>query len=148
MENKEFIEIVMGTKSMALAAKLCRMSYRNFRKKALELGVFNPNPSGKGTNKPITDNRKIPLYEILNGEHPQYQTYKLKKRLIEEGIFEDKCSKCGWGIIPEGRDLTPCELDHIDGNPNNHSKDNLILLCPNCHSLTRTYRFRRGKFEH
>ena len=41
--------------------------------------------------------------------------------------------------------MTPCELDHINGDPTDHRLENLRLICPNCHSLTPTYRFRRGK---
>ena len=35
----------------------------------------------------------------------------------------------------------PIELEHIDGNSENNNLSNLKLLCPNCHSLTSTYRF-------
>ena len=31
-------------------------------------------------------------------------------------------------------------VDHIDGNSDNNSEENLRLICPNCHSLTSTYR--------
>ena len=34
----------------------------------------------------------------------------------------------------------PLEIEHIDGNALNNKEENLILLCPNCHSLTKTYR--------
>lgn len=34
----------------------------------------------------------------------------------------------------------PLEIDHIDGNSENNSEENLRLICPNCHSLTETYR--------
>lgn len=34
----------------------------------------------------------------------------------------------------------PLEVEHIDGDATNNSEENLTLLCPNCHSLTRTYR--------
>lgn len=34
----------------------------------------------------------------------------------------------------------PLEIDHIDGDYTNNSEDNLQLLCPNCHSLTSTYK--------
>ena len=30
--------------------------------------------------------------------------------------------------------------EHIDGNYMNNKEENLILLCPNCHSLTQTYK--------
>lgn len=32
------------------------------------------------------------------------------------------------------------DLDHIDGNPHNNTKENLRFLCPNCHATTDTYR--------
>ena len=31
--------------------------------------------------------------------------------------FQNKCQICGWNKKPEGAKYTPCELDHIDGNP-------------------------------
>jgi 5-methylcytosine-specific restriction endonuclease McrA len=34
----------------------------------------------------------------------------------------------------------PLELDHIDGNSSNNSRDNLRIICPNCHAQTDTYR--------
>jgi predicted restriction endonuclease len=53
--------------------------------------------------------------------------------------YDRKCALCGWcGINPKsGR--SPLTVHHIDGDALNSSEDNLILLCPNCHSLTPTY---------
>lgn len=34
----------------------------------------------------------------------------------------------------------PLEVEHIDGNYQNNSEDNLTILYPNCHSLTATYK--------
>jgi predicted HNH restriction endonuclease len=31
-------------------------------------------------------------------------------------------------------------VEHIDGNYENDREKNLTLLCPNCHSLTPTFR--------
>ena len=81
--------------------------------------------------------KKIELHNILNGEHPTYQTFKLKNRLLKENILEDRCSICGideW----QGKKIS-LQLDHIDGNSHNHRLDNLRLVCPNCHSQTDTY---------
>lgn len=34
------------------------------------------------------------------------------------------------------------EIHHIDGNSDNNVLSNVMLLCPNCHSLTDTYKAR------
>ncbi len=34
-----------------------------------------------------------------------------------------------------------CNGNIIDGNSMNNKEENLDLICPNCHSLTTTYKF-------
>ena len=34
----------------------------------------------------------------------------------------------------------PLEIDHVDGDCYNNRPENLVVLCPNCHSLTPTFR--------
>ena len=80
---------------------------------------------------------KIPLSEILEGLHPYFQTGKVKKKLIQENVFDYKCVECGifeWNDKP-----IVLHLDHIDGDSSNHMKSNLRYLCPNCHSQTDTW---------
>lgn len=144
LSDEEFIKIVETAQSMFYASKLCGMAYTTFIRRAKKLGVYKPNQGGVGIDKKQRNDR-IDTNDILSGKYPQYPTYKLKLRLIKEGYIEDKCSICGWDKKPEGREYTPCELDHINGNPTDHRLENLRLICPNCHSLTPTYRFRRGK---
>ena len=58
------------------------------------------------------------------------------KRLLAN-MYGYKCSKCNisnWHDNP-----LSLHLDHIDGNSDNNSLDNLRLLCPNCHSQTETF---------
>lgn len=54
--------------------------------------------------------------------------------------YDNKCSRCGWGERNPYTGTIPLEVEHIDGDPYNSSPENLTLLCPNCHSLTKTYR--------
>ncbi len=62
----------------------------------------------------------------------------IRKRVILEQSY--KCEKCN---LSEwlGKPLT-LELEHIDGNHQNNTRNNLIAICPNCHSLTDTWRGR------
>lgn len=66
-------------------------------------------------------------------ESKHIRTYLFKK-------YNNKCSLCGWGETNQYTGLIPLEVEHIDGNPYNNRPENVTLLCPNCHSLTKTYR--------
>jgi transcription elongation factor Elf1 len=51
----------------------------------------------------------------------------------------NKCEICNWNKVNEKTGNVPVTLHHKDGNYKNNTPDNLMLLCPNCHSLTPTY---------
>ena len=63
----------------------------------------------------------------------------IKKWIKQER--EHKCEECGtkeWN----GKRL-PMEVHHIDGNITNNDINNLKVVCPNCHSLTPTWRRKK-----
>ena len=111
-------------------------NYRGVGLIVKKLGLDTKHFKGKahGTSPRIT---KIPLIEILV-KGSQYGSNNLRKRLIKEGILPNLCSECGIGPEWNGKSLT-LQLDHFNGDSSDNRLENLRILCPNCHSQTRTF---------
>lgn len=89
------------------------------------------------------DNERLLLIESGDASSKVCKTY-----LIE--IYGNRCMRCSWNEINPTTGNCPIELEHIDGNSENNNLNNLKLLCPNCHSLTPTYKalnIGNGRFK-
>jgi hypothetical protein len=119
-------------------ARTLGVSYNTYKKYAKMYGIFDIdyNP----TNVPIERRLKLtvgkyPLSEILQGMHPNYPIYKLKRRLIKNDVFPEQCSCCGFEEVRVTDGKAPLLLDFFDGNWQNHKLENLRFLCYNCFFL-------------
>lgn len=65
------------------------------------------------------------------------RTYLLRRALREVGVPE-QCAECGVGPEWLGRPMT-LEVDHVSGDWRDDRRENLRLLCPNCHATTDTW---------
>ena len=131
------LESHKNTKSAAGASRWLGVTYNTYKKWASYYGVFDnhKNQSGFGVKKGWAT-YKIPLEDILSGERTFPKNYSfavLKKRLIEEGYFQEECSSCGYNEFNLLTEKICLSLDFIDGNNKNLSIENLRLLCPNCY---------------
>ena len=76
---------------------------------------------------------------IIDGIVGQYAISKHIKRYLMEK-YNCQCSRCGWNERNQFTGNIPLEIHHNDGDYTNNDENNLDLLCPNCHSLTKTYK--------
>jgi hypothetical protein len=149
------LQLADAVKSCISAAEVMRTlgvhvggaNYETIKRRIADLKFDTSHWLGCGHLKGKTHNwaPKKPLEELLN-RGVRYNTMCLKRRLIREGVMRPACSVCAlseWLSKP-----IPLELDHIDGDRENNSLENLQLLCPNCHAMTPTYRGRNMRFPH
>lgn len=120
-------------------------NYQTFRKAIKHFEIDTSHFTGQGWNKGKKFKPKRDIQDYLSNKCP-INSNSLRKRLIKEGLFESRCYNCNltdWLGKP-----IPLELEHKDGNHSNNLLSNLTLLCPNCHSLTPTYRGRnKGNYK-
>lgn len=130
ISDEAIIKCYNEGKSLNATAAELQMATVTLWRRANKLDIKWKNVKRKSVNK-------IPLKDIIEGFYPEYQTFKLKNRLINEGLKFNICEVCG--ISEWNGNLLSMQLDHIDGNPHNHLLKNLRMICPNCHSQTETY---------
>lgn len=78
---------------------------------------------------------------ILNTNFDDLKFEQLRERIIYEQ--DCKCNKCNLNEWLGNQ--IPLELEHKDGNHFNNKRENIEMLCPNCHALTTTWRGRNKK---
>jgi HNH endonuclease len=82
---------------------------------------------------------------VETGEYKVVTNSSLLRRYLIHR-FGERCSRCGWKERHPKTGRIPVEVEHIDGDWSNNAPENLTLLCPNCHSLTPTFRaLNRGR---
>ena len=139
--EKEIREAMDGVRSyrqilIRLKANESGGNYKTIKRLCKEYGIDTSNFLGKGWNLKGDARNAIPLKDILV-KGVKYPSSMLKKRLLKEGLLEEKCYIEGCPITTEwlGEPIV-LALDHINGDNYDNRIENVRLLCPNCHSQT------------
>lgn len=74
---------------------------------------------------------KVPIQEFLV-ENSDGNPLVIKRRLIDEGIFEYKCQECV--ITDYNNKPINLQIHHKNKITSDNRLENIQLLCPNCHS--------------
>ena len=85
---------------------------------------------------------KAKILPWLKGEESGSYANGTLKKVIRYWLIEqagNKCTECGWGKQNPILGHAILTVDHVDGNWQNNSVDNLKVLCYNCHTLTPTF---------
>jgi len=142
--KEEILTAQKRTRSNLAAARYLHVSYPHYKKYAkmykdeetgLSLLEVHKNQQGKGIPKFLTNKGKEPpLLDLLEGKIPieHFDPQKVKYRIIQECLIEEKCSMCGFSERRIVDTKTPVILNFKDGNRRNWSLSNLEFLCYNC----------------
>lgn len=65
---------------------------------------------------------------------------ELPRRQKKRRVLQEQRGACLCGIVNWRDEPIRMEFHHADGNSNNDARENVSMLCPNCHSQTPTYR--------
>lgn len=131
--NEKVSKNLTGRKTRNYVSLIKESKIRSQIKKEYQNITFEERCKLINEKRKNTNNNKI-----LNADYSTLKYERLRKRIILEQ--NNKCNKCGLNEWL-GENII-FELEHIDGDHSNNERTNLEALCPNCHSLTPTWRGR------
>lgn len=140
-QKDEILQWIEENQSKAFICKQLSCKQETLNSYLAKMGIdYKGNKSGKGLSK--LSGKYMSLVDYLANSE-DIQSNKVRLKLLKEGYKEYKCENCG--LSEWLGELIPLELHHIDGDHHNNKIENYMLLCPNCHALTDSYRGKNSK---
>lgn len=150
LPRDKFIELIKNSSSISAAIRYFGFTnlsgyHKIIKKRCEEENIdYSHIKMGKNSNRGRKfPSKSKPLEEVMV-KNSTYCRGTLKKRLLKSNILKEECTNCGMLPVWDNKKLVLI-LDHINGVNNDHRKENLRLLCPNCNSQTSTFCGKRNK---
>lgn len=86
----------------------------------------------------LTGLEKKPIEELVEFKSVRRKIFNERGR---------KCEICGWQEVNPFSKIIPVQVHHINKNRKDNRRENLMVLCPNCHSLTEGFMNYKTKNE-
>jgi hypothetical protein len=126
-------DIILKLTSGISRAQICveyKVKYDTLKLRLDTWGISTKNQQRKGL--PHYEGRKKPSEYLI--QDSKDSSHRIKLRLWRDKLKPEECEICGWHMKSKDGRL-PLELHHINGNHWDNRIENLLILCPNCHSL-------------
>lgn len=146
LSKKSILEAMSRTSSNKEAARYLGVEFFTYRKWAqrykeefgLSLYDIHANASCRGVAKSSVNMDKVKAIKVVleTGKGGEYFTAdEIKKEIINEGLMEEKCNRCGFAEKRMTDYKAPLLMNFKDSNKKNFTLDNLELICYNCYFL-------------
>ena len=144
LTDKEFSDLVKS--SLNISEVLFKLGYTTVgnswgysqvKQRMQDLNLSGKDFRGKSAIADCSKKKEIDASKLLC-ENSKHARNILRSYILRNKLLPYTCAICGiteW----QGKTLS-LELDHINGVNNDNRIENLRFLCPNCHSLTNTYK--------
>jgi len=116
-------------------AKWCSVNCRRVKCRCLLCDkeiTYSPSRKRKYCSKSCANKARHADKEFPN------KSNNFRRFWVRRGIIQ-KCEKCGYDEVKE-----ILGIHHIDGNRENNKRNNLMVVCPNCHSLIHRKHIPQG----
>ena len=114
--------------------------HRHLKKRAEHFGIDYSHFTGSAHAKGKRSNRRLTADEVLVKMPPT--SCRRKVDVLRRALFEigrsHECVTCGLGPVWQGKPLV-LQVDHINGDSTDNTRENLRFLCPNCHAQTGNF---------
>ena len=137
--DSEFKEFVANAICLADAAREMGMSDHSNNYTNLKTRIKNLNIDTSHFDIATATHRGKHVYteDEIFCEDSNYSRTGLQRAIKKFDVMEYDCAGCDFYKLYG--DTLKLQIDHINGDSRDNRKDNLRYLCPNCHSMTKTY---------